>query len=129
MRVPVISYFVVIGFVLAGALMLVSSEMELQPLPFKTSQIDGLETPSVPKPEPRSYRITATNFAAPYKPPTDALAQADDEDAKSEPVHTAKVARSQQREDDTPQQEDDTPDRSSWSRIGNYPIDRMMAIH
>lgn len=126
---PVVSYFVVMGVVLTAALMLVSSETELQPLPFISSQIDGLEKPAAPKPEPPSYRITATNFAAPYKPPTDALAQADDEDAKSEPVHTAKVARSQQREDDTPQQEDDTPDRSSWSRIGNYPIDRMMAIH
>jgi len=129
MRMPVVSYFVVMGPVLTAALMLVSSQVELQPLPFISSQIDGLEKPSAPKPEPPSYRITATNFAAPYKAPTDALAQADDEDAKpksvhivKEPAHTVKATRSQQ-------QEHDKPRRSSWNSIGNYPIDKMMAIH
>jgi hypothetical protein len=122
MRMPVVSYFVVMGLVLTAALMLVSSQVELQPLPFISSQIDGLEKPSAPKPEPPSYRITATNFAAPYKAPTEALAQANDEESKPEPAHTVKVTRSQQ-------QENYKPRGSSWNSIGNYPIDKMMAIH
>jgi hypothetical protein len=118
MRMPVISYFVVMSVVLTAVLIIVSTRMEPQPHTIAASQIEGVQKPYTAEPEP-SYRVTATNFAAPRKMPTDALARAND---KLKPAPPPKAKRKQDNDDDQ---------RSgpAWGRIADYPINGMMAIH
>ena len=113
---PVFSYFIVMGFVLTAALFFVSNWLKPLPTPIATTQI-GLQKPYTPEQEP-SYRVTATNFAAPRKA-TDAMARADEE---PKPVRAAKSSRKQEREDDKRSR----PDGRS---MADYPINTMMAIH
>src|SRR6185312_8507909 len=84
MRMPLFSYFVVMGFLLTATLILVSSHIEPQPAAIPTSQIDRLRKPFAPEQEPSPYQITGTNFAAPRETAKDAFGRADDDDPKLE---------------------------------------------
>jgi hypothetical protein len=116
MRMPLLSYFVVMSVAVSAALILVSSWMEPQPNPIATSQIEGLQKRYTSEPEP-SYPVTATNFAAPHKA-SDAMAQATEE---SKPARAAKNSRKER--------EDDKPNRPVWRSMADYPINLMMSIH
>jgi hypothetical protein len=116
MRMPVFSYFVVMSLSLSAALMLVSGWMEPRPNPITTSQIEGLQKPFTPEPEP-SYPVTATNFAAPRKA-SEAMALANEE---PKPARATKISRKER--------EDDKPSRPVWRSTVDYPINGMMAIH
>jgi hypothetical protein len=119
MRMPLLSYIVVMGFVLTALLIIVSSQMEPRGPIIATSQIEGLPEPFTPEREPSPYRVTGTNFAAPREAPTDALARADDESATAKPARIA------------PERQLDYDDRAraTWSRPADLPISAMMAIH
>lgn len=71
MRMPIFSYFVVMGTLLIGVLLLMSNVIKPAPSGFMTSQIVG-----VPKfkaePESVHARATAVNFAAEYARPATA---------------------------------------------------------
>lgn len=122
MRMPLLSYFIVMSFVLTAALIFVSSQMEPQPPPIATSQIVGLGKSYTPEREASPYPTSATNFAAPHEVPTDALARAD-EGESSKPARRAK-AREKPRPDD-----DRHTQPAAWAHTGQNPIDAMMAIH
>jgi hypothetical protein len=64
MRMPILSYFLVIGTALVGLLFLVSHEIEPSGLPLGVSQMVGVPPPFKASPEEPHSRITATNFAA-----------------------------------------------------------------
>ncbi len=68
MRMPIFSYFLVMGTLLIGVLLWISNMIEPEPSGLVTSQIVG-----VPKfkaePEPTHARVTAVNFAAEYARP------------------------------------------------------------
>jgi hypothetical protein len=116
MRMPVVSYFVVMSVVVSAALILVSSWMEPQPSPIATSQLEGLQPRYTPEPEP-AYPVTATNFAAPRKA-SEAMAQANEE---SKPARAAKNSQEER--------ENDKPSRPVWRSMADYPINMMMSIH
>lgn len=116
---PFLSYFVVMGFVLTTALILISSQMKPETPAVTTSQISGLQKPFMPEQEPSPYRITATNFAAPRVSPTDAFARANDESKRKRAAHAP-----QNRPHD-----DNRDVRPAWRRIADNPIGAMMAIH
>ena len=64
MRMPILSYFLVVGTVLFGGLALVSNRLEPKPLP--VTQTVGVPPPyKAPLEEDQSRRSTA-NFAAEY---------------------------------------------------------------
>ena len=63
MRMPIFSYFIVMGTVLIGLLFCVSNEIEPNSLPFKTSQMVGIPKPYKARPEVSQYTITNVNFA------------------------------------------------------------------
>ena len=67
MRMPLFSYFFVMGPTLALALIYVSDRVKPQGSPVPTSQIVGIAKPFKPEPERSPYAITGTNFAATYK--------------------------------------------------------------
>jgi len=117
MRMPILSYFIVMSVVLTMALIIISSQMK--PFPVATAQVDGVPKPFTPEPDPSPYRITATNFAAPRKVATDAMAKAED---RRKPERTAKATRK-------PQNDYDRPSGPAWSHIAGEPIDAMMSIH
>jgi hypothetical protein len=117
MRMPVVSYFVVMSVLVSAALILVSSWMEPQPSPIATSQLEGLQPRYTPEPEP-AYPVTATNFAAPRKA-SDAMAQANE---GSKPFRPAKAKRKQD-------SDDDKRSRPARGHVADYPINGMMAIH
>ena len=68
MRMPLFSYFVVMGLTLTLALIYISDRIEPLGSPVPTSQIVGIAKPFKPEPERSPYTITGTNFAAAYKP-------------------------------------------------------------
>jgi hypothetical protein len=117
MRMPLLSYFLLMSFILSLALLFVSSQLEPAPVP--TSQIMGLRKPPPSEPELPSYQVTATNFASPPKTPTDALAKAE-EDAK--PVRTVKSPRTQKNDALK-------SSRSVGKSVADYPLSVMLAIH
>jgi hypothetical protein len=62
MRMPIFSYFIVMGTVLVGLLFWVSNEIDPNSVPLKTSQVVGVPRPfKATRPEPI---LTAVNFAA-----------------------------------------------------------------
>ena len=69
MRIPVLRYFLVVGSVLFGLLMLVNSKTESSGPAVKTAQTVGLPQPVKMRPEPPP-EVTAVNFAAEQEPPT-----------------------------------------------------------
>jgi len=76
MRMPLVSYFVVMGATLTLALIFISSRLEPLGSPVATSQIVGVARPYMPEPERSPYAITGTNFAAAYKPAAARAAEA-----------------------------------------------------
>ena len=64
MRMPILSYFLVAGTALFGALVLVSNQM--QPMPLQVSQTVGVPAPFKATPEEGQSKSNAANFAAEY---------------------------------------------------------------
>jgi hypothetical protein len=60
MRMPLLSYFLVAGTVLFGALVLVGNKLEPKPLP--VSQTVGVPAPFKTPPEEVQSRTSAVNF-------------------------------------------------------------------
>jgi hypothetical protein len=60
---PILSYFLVVGAVLFGGLVLVSTRLEPKPLP--VTQTVGIPAPFKASPEDEA-RTSASNFAAEY---------------------------------------------------------------
>ena len=110
------------SFVLTAALIFVSDRLQPLPTPIATTQIVGLKKPYTREPEPSPYRITASNFAAPREVPTDAFARAD---AEPKPAKLARKANAPNRQ----RLDDEKPSRPVSTRIADYPIDAMLAIH
>jgi hypothetical protein len=63
MRMPIFSYFIVMGTLLAGLLIWISNVIEPEAPVFQASQIAGVPK-FKPEPEPAYATITAVNFAA-----------------------------------------------------------------
>jgi hypothetical protein len=61
---PILSYFLVVGTVLFGGLVLVSNRLEPKPLP--VSQTIGVPAPFKAQPEEDQPRTGAANLAAEY---------------------------------------------------------------
>lgn len=118
MRMPLSSYFVVMGSTLTVALIYISDRIEPLGSPVPTSQIVGITKPFKPEPERSPYKVTGTNFAAAYKP------------ASARAAHEPKPTR---RADSLPQQQ--TADNAearrvpSWKHIAQNPIAALMSIH
>ena len=68
MRMPIFSYFLVVGSVLTGLLLWFGNDSEPDGTALKASQTVGIPT-FRPEPEPEHARATAVNFAAEYKRP------------------------------------------------------------
>jgi hypothetical protein len=66
MRMPIFSYFIVVGAVLTGLLMWLGDDGDLQSAPLRTSQQVGMPKPFKGKPE-TMVDITHANFAAPHE--------------------------------------------------------------
>lgn len=118
MRMPLFSYFVVMGLTLTLSLIYISDRIEPRGSPVRTSQIVGIAKPFKPEPERSPYAITGSNFAAAYKP------------ASARPAHELKPTR---RADLLPQQQpaDNAEARRvpSWKHIAQNPIAALMSIH
>ena len=63
MRMPLFSYFVVMGSTLTLGLIYISNRIEPLGSPVPTSQIVGIAKPFKPEPERSPYIITGSNFA------------------------------------------------------------------
>ena len=118
MRMPLFSYFVVIGFTLALALILISNRIEPLGSPVPTSQIVGVAKPFKPEPERSPYTITGTNFAAAYKPVS---VRAIDE---AKPIRRADSHQQQQTVADA-----EVARVPRWKHIAQNPIAALMGIH
>jgi hypothetical protein len=70
MRMPLFSYFTVVGTIVLGLLFWLGGEIEPNSSPLKTSQTVGAPRPFKAGPEPPTDRITSTNFAAAYAKPS-----------------------------------------------------------
>ena len=114
---PLLSYFIVAGFMLTLALLFISNRIEPLGSPVPTSQAVGITKAFKPEPERSPYKITGTNFAAAYKP---ASARA----TESKPVRRAESHRQR------PATADAT-DRGvpRWKYIAQNPFAALMGIH
>jgi len=90
MRMPIFSYFLVIGTVLAGLLVWLGGETQSNDAALKTSQVVGLPKPFKPAPETSPYRVTGANFAAGRQTQTAKTAKAAEK--PDVPVRKQKVA-------------------------------------
>ncbi|HEX4987906.1 MAG TPA: hypothetical protein VFW91_03945 [Candidatus Binatia bacterium] len=68
MRMPILSYFLVVGTALFGVLVLISNQIE--PKPLHVTQTVGIPAPFKAPPEPEQTTVSTSNFAAEY-PVTD----------------------------------------------------------
>ena len=66
MRMPIFSYFLVVGSVLTGLLLWFGNESQPNGTALRSSQMVGIPK-FKPEPEPEHARATAVNFAAEYK--------------------------------------------------------------
>jgi hypothetical protein len=64
MRMPIFSYFLVTGTVLAGLLVWIGGESQSSDSGLKTSQAVGLPKPFKAPPDTSPYGVTGVNFAA-----------------------------------------------------------------
>jgi hypothetical protein len=120
MRMPLFSYFAVVGITLTLGLLYVSSRLEPAPV-LPTSQIVGLAKPFTPEPERSPYVVTATNFAAPHKSETEAIGRMASES------RTTRAADISPRQKSTANAE--RPRLSTWKHIAQNPIAALMSIH
>jgi hypothetical protein len=118
MRMPLFSYFVVMGSTLALALIFISDRIEPRGSPVPTSQIVGLAKPFKPEPERSPYKVTGTNFAAAYKP---ASVRAADE---PKPPRRAESLQQKQ-----PAADAEVARVPRWKHIAQNPIAALMNIH
>src|SRR5215470_7037947 len=81
MRMPIFSYFLVVGAVLTGLLIWLGDDVDLQSAPLRTSQQIGMPKPFKGQPETMP-EIRNANFAAAHEPPA----------AERAPEKRAKVA-------------------------------------
>ena len=114
MRMPLFSYFVVMGFTLTLALIFVSNRIEPLGSPVPTSQIVGIAKPFKPESERSPYTITGTNFAAAYRP------------ASARAVAEPKPTR---RADQQPAADTEARRVRRWKHIAQNPIAALMGIH
>ena len=112
MRMPLFSYFVVMGLTITMALIYISDRIEPLGSPVPTSQIVGIAKSFKP------YAITGPNFAAAYKP---ASAR-----AAAEPQPTRRVDSIQQQQ---PVAGAEAHGVSRWKYIAQNPIAALMRIH
>jgi len=110
MRMPLFSYFTVVGTVLLGLLVWLGTEIEPNNSPLRTSQIVGVPKPFKADPEPPQDRITGINFAAAYARPA------------PKPVKTSDAAQ----KDKTVSSRSKTP---TWNRLAEYPHDNNLSVH
>ena len=68
MRMPIFSYFLVVGAVLTGLLIWLGDDGDLQSAPLRTSQQIGMPKPFKGQPE-TIVDISNANFAAAHEPP------------------------------------------------------------
>jgi len=118
MRMPLFSYFVVMGSTLTLGLIYISNRIEPRGSPVPTSQIVGIAKPFKPEPERSPYIITGSNFAAAYRP---ASAR-----AAAEPKPTRRTASLQQQQPATDTEARRVP---RWKQIAQNPIAALMSIH
>ena|SRR4029079_16476360 len=117
MRMPLFSYFVVMGFTLTLALIYISDRIEPLGSPVPTSQIVGLAKPFKPEPERSPYAITGTNFASVHKPA---------------PVRVVAESKPARRTEPLAQKPADNTEAhvvSRWNHIAQNPIATLMSIH
>jgi hypothetical protein len=117
MRMPLVSYFVVMGATLTLALIFISNRIEPLGSPVPTSQIVGLARPYMPEPEQSPYAITGTNFAAANKP---AAARAA---AETKPARRADSLQQQ------PAANTEVRRVPRWKHIAQNPIAALMGVH
>jgi hypothetical protein len=118
MRMPLFSYFVVMGSTLTLGLIYISNRIEPLGSPVPTSQIVGIAKPFKPEPERSPYIINGSNFAAAYRP---ASAR-----AAAEPKPTRRAASLQQQQPATDTEVRRVP---RWKQIAQNPIAALMSIH
>ena len=117
MRMPIVSYFLVVGAVLAGLLIWLGDDGELESAPMRTSQQIGMPKPFKGKPE-TMVDISNVNFAAARERPAAEHERAAEKPAKvaAEPKPRKKVVvRTWQQ-----------PARN-W--FAEYPHDTLMGFH
>jgi hypothetical protein len=70
MRMPIFSYFIVVGTALLGLLFWWTNGIDhTDGSAVQTSQVIGVPKPFKASPELPQYRVTGVNFAVPYKRP------------------------------------------------------------
>ena len=116
MRMPLVSYFVVMGAALTLALIFISNRIEPLGSPVPTSQIVGLARPYMPEPEQSPYAVTGTNFAAANKPAA----------ARAAAETTARRADSLQQQ---PAANTEVRRVPRWKHIAQNQIAALMGIH
>lgn len=118
MKMPVVPYFIVMGAVLMGLLILSDNYLTAGPSPFAGSQFIGISKPFKGEPERSPYSVTATNFAAAVEPQSsvgsDAFAKSTDRIAKSHP----RVVAARRNEG-----------HPVMRRVAQNPYDALIAIH
>lgn len=122
MRIPIFSYFAVMGTALTAMLLYLSSHLEPAPLPFETSQTVGVQAPFKAEQERSPYEITGTNFAAEYRP------------APPEPAHASRSSKHEVRTAGSPQREKSdrfTEEHTMFpsNRVAENPHNELMSIH
>jgi len=118
MRMPIVSYFIVVGAVLTGLLIWFGDDGELERAPLRTSQQIGIPKPFKGKPESMPD-ITTVNFAAAREHPAAERERAPEKPAKvaaqPKPRHKT-VVRTWRR-----------PPARNW--FAEYPHDTLTGIH
>ncbi|MGA8469385.1 MAG: hypothetical protein WB721_11145 [Pseudolabrys sp.] len=118
MRMPILSYFFVVGAVLTGLLLWFGDDGDLQGAPLRTSQQVGVPKPFKGQPESMPD-VTNVNFAAAREPaPREKAAEKTAKPAVVEAKRTPRaVVRTWTRE---------APARNSFAE---FPHDNLMSIH
>ena len=119
MRMPILSYFVVMGTALTLLLLLISSRLEPSDVTIETSQIVGVQLPFKAEPERSPYKITGTNFAAEYNPAPPAQTEGSKQGDRA--------AGLPQRERPSRMTEDRTG--FTRNRVAENPHNELMSIH
>ena len=116
MRMPIFSYFLVVGAVLTGLLIWLGDDGDLQSAPLRTSQQVGMPKPFKGKPETMPD-ITNANFAAAHARPATERDRPQDKPAKvaAEPKRQKPVVNTW------------NPPARNW--VAEYPHDTLMGIH
>jgi len=106
MRMPILSYFVVVGSVLAGLLIWTGQQAQPTNAAVKTSQTVGLPQPFKAPPEQSELKVTGVNFAA---------------QRESSVTKTVKTAETPRKQKVTVKH----PATSTWRWVAEFPHDRL----